>query len=174
VQGSLRNSRRRGLDLAEAYAVADEVLAAVYPDLRFATAAFGTLDVGSGRFRWISAGHPAPLLIRGGEVEGEAQVVPTVPIGLRHREPPTINEVMLAPGDALVLYTDGVTEGGARGGERFGLERFVDVLRGVLIEGLPPAEILRRLIVAVLEHTAYELHDDAGIVLVQRRTRSEA
>ena len=77
---------------------------------------------------------------------------------------------MLEPGDGLVLYTDGVTEGGARGGERFGLERFVELLDGVLVEGLPPAEVLRRLVKAVLEHTAYELHDDAGIVLVQRRS----
>jgi serine phosphatase RsbU (regulator of sigma subunit) len=168
VQGSLRNSRRRGLDLVEAYAVADDALAGLYPDQRFATAAFGTLELDTGRFRWISAGHPAPLVIRDGAVEGEARAVPTVPIGLRHGGPPQINEVVLAPGDALVLYTDGVTESGARGGERFGLERFVEVLDGVLLEGLPPAEVLRRLIMALLEHTAYELHDDAGVVLVQR------
>jgi serine phosphatase RsbU (regulator of sigma subunit) len=173
VQGSLRNSRRHGRDLLDAYAHADEALADMYPDQRFATAAFGTLDLDSGLFCWISAGHPPPLLIRGGQVEGEAEVVPTVPIGLRHRRPPVVNEVELAPGDALLLYTDGVTEGGARGGERFGLERFVEVLEGVLIEGLPPAEVLRRLIVAVLEHTAYELHDDAGVVLVQRRIPGE-
>ena len=76
---------------------------------------------------------------------------------------------MLDPGDAVVLYTDGVTEGGVRGGERFGLDRFVDVLGRVLDEGLPPAEVLRRLVTAVLEHSAHELHDDMGIVLVQRR-----
>lgn len=170
VHGSLRNSRRLGLGLVDAYTAADEALAQRYADQRFATAAFGRLEPDTGRFCWISAGHPAPLLLRGESVEGEAPIEPTVPIGLLHRSVPTINEVVLAPGDGLVLYTDGVTEGGARGGERFGLDRFVELLNGVLGEGLPPAELLRRLVKAVLEHTAYELHDDAGIVLVQRRS----
>ncbi len=169
VQGCLRNSRRRGLDLPAAYAVADEALADLYRDQRFATAAFGHLDPDSGRFRWISAGHPKPLVVRGTDVAVEAPTVPTVPIGLRPKKPPDVNEVVLDPGDTLVLYTDGVTEGGVRGGERFGLDRFVDVLGRVLVEDLPPAEVLRRLVTAVLEHSAHELHDDMGIVLVQRR-----
>jgi Stage II sporulation protein E (SpoIIE) len=109
VQGSLRNSRRHGLGLVDAYAEADQALAQVYPDQRFATAAFGRLEPDTGRFCWISAGHPAPLVLRGGAVEGEAPVEPTVPIGLVHRSEPTVNEVVLDRGDGLVLYTDGVT-----------------------------------------------------------------
>jgi serine phosphatase RsbU (regulator of sigma subunit) len=169
VQGSLRNSRRRALDLVAAYAEADAALGAQFPDLRFATSVFGELDVSSGRFRWISAGHPPPLVVRGQRVVGEAPTVPAVPIGLRYGKEPQVNEVALEPGDAVVLYTDGVTEGGVRGGERFGLERFVDVLDRVIVEGLPPAEVLRRLVTAVLDHTAHELHDDMCIVLLQRR-----
>lgn len=168
VQGSLRNSRRCGLDLPAAYATADEALGRHYPDQRFATAAFGRLDPRSGLFRWISAGHPPPLVVRGSRVVGEAPTVPVVPIGLGGEDPP-VNEVVLEPGDALVLYTDGVTEGGVRGGERFGLDRFVDLLGRAILSGLPPAELLRRVVTAVLEHTAYELHDDTTIVLVQRR-----
>jgi hypothetical protein len=34
---------------------------------------------------------------------------------------------------------------------------------------MPPAELLCRLVAAVLEHTAYELHDDTTLLLVQRR-----
>jgi hypothetical protein len=71
-----------------------------------------------------------------------------------------VNEVVLERGDALLFYTDGVTEGGARGGERFGVDRLVDLLGRTLLSGMPPAELLRRLVAAVLEHTAYELHDD--------------
>ena len=58
VQGCLRNSRRAGVDLPGAYAMADAAVAAVFPDMRFATAAFGHLDLDSGRFAWVSAGHP--------------------------------------------------------------------------------------------------------------------
>jgi serine phosphatase RsbU (regulator of sigma subunit) len=169
VQGCLRNSRRRGLGLVDAYAEADEALAQRFPDLRFATAAFGCLDLDSGMFRWISAGHPAPLVLRQGAVVGPAPVTPSVPIGLGRGVPAIVNEVHLDPGDGLVLYTDGVVEGGVRGFERFGLERFTDVLGSVLDAGLPPAEVLRRLTHAVLEHSTYELRDDVGIMLVQRR-----
>jgi Stage II sporulation protein E (SpoIIE) len=169
VQGSLRNSRRNGLDIVDAYQEADEALASLYPDQRFATAAFGRLEPDTGRFRWVAAGHPPPLLVRSGRVVGEAAVVPAVPIGLRGGTPP-VNEVVLEPGDALLIYTDGVTEGGARGGERFGLDRLVDMLGRTLLSGMPPAELLRRLVIAVLEHAAHELHDDMTVVLVQRRT----
>jgi serine phosphatase RsbU (regulator of sigma subunit) len=169
VQGSLRNSRRNGLDIVDAYQEADEALASLYPDQRFATAAFGRLEPDTGRFRWVAAGHPPPLLVRSGRVVGEAVVVPALPIGLRGGTPP-VNEVVLEPGDALLIYTDGVTEGGARGGERFGLDRLVDMLGRTLLSGMPPAELLRRLAIAVLEHAAHELHDDMTVVLVQRRT----
>jgi hypothetical protein len=70
VQGSLRNSRRNGLGLADAYAVADAAVRRIFPDLRFATAAFGRLGLDSGRFRWVCAGHPRPLLVRRSKVVG--------------------------------------------------------------------------------------------------------
>jgi hypothetical protein len=168
VQGSLANSRRNGLDMVAAYQTADEALAARYQDYRFATAAFGRLDPDTGVFRWISAGHPPPLLARHGRVVGEAPAAPALPIGLGGGEPP-INEVVLERGDSLLFYTDGVTEGGIRGGERFGLERLVDLFGRTLLTDVPPAELLRRLVGAVLDHSAHELHDDAALVLVQRR-----
>ena len=168
VQGSLSNSRRNGLDMVAAYQAADDALAARYHDYRFATAAFGRLDPETGTFRWVSAGHPPPLLARNGRVVGEAPVAPALPIGLGGGTPP-INEIVLERGDALLFYTDGVTEGGIRGGERFGLERLVDLFGRTLLTEVPPAELLRRLVGVVLDHSAHELHDDAALVLVQLR-----
>ncbi len=168
VSGSLRNSRRNGIDLPEAYAAADAAVALVFPDVRFATAAFGRLDLGTGRFRWISAGHPPPVLVRGGKVAGEAETDPVLPIGLGGVDPP-VNEVFLQAGDMLLLYTDGAVEGGLRGAERFGLDRLLDLLGQSLLDRLPLAEILRRLVSAVFEHSAYELQDDTTLVLVEYR-----
>ena len=166
VQGSLRNSRRNGVDLPGAYRAADLALTTVFPDVRFATAAFGRLDLPSGSFRWVCAGHPPPLLVRGTTVVGEVAARPVLPIGLGRGEP-SVNEVDLEPGDALLLYTDGVTEGGAPGGERFGLDRLVDLLGRVLLTGLPPAEVVRRLTTEVLDHNVHRLTDDATFLLVQ-------
>ena len=168
VHGSLRNSRRNDLDLPEAYARADAAVARVFPDTRFATAAFGHLDLGSGLFSWVSAGHPPPVLVRGGKVTGEAPTTPSLPVGLGDADP-TVNEVGLEPGDHVFLYTDGATEGGERGGERFGLDRLADLLGRSLLAGLPPAETVRRLVQAVLAHSSYDLHDDTTMVLVEYR-----
>ena len=166
VSGSLRNSRRNGADLPEAYAFADVAVNRIFPNFMFATAAFGSLDLASGRFRWISAGHPLPVIVRNGKVSGEAAAVPALPLGLGGAEP-RVNEVVLEAGDALLLYTDGAVEGGPRGDERFGLDRLSDLLGQHLLAELPPAETVRRLVNAVLEHSAYELRDDTTILLVE-------
>ncbi len=168
VSSALRNARRNGLDLPDTYRTADAALRRIFPDLQFATAAFGYLDLHSGRFRWVSAGHPPPLLIRGGRVVGEAATTPVQPIGLDADEV-TVSEVALEAGDALLIYTDGVTEGGVRGAERFGLERLTDLLGRELLAGLPLAEVVRRLAIAVLDHTAHELHDDTTLLLFEYR-----
>jgi sigma-B regulation protein RsbU (phosphoserine phosphatase) len=70
------------------------------------------------------AGHPPPLLARrGGSVEPVGQ--PGTLLGILPE--PAFHEVAvrLEPGDQMVLYTDGVTEG-RRGREFFGLERLVE------------------------------------------------
>jgi serine phosphatase RsbU (regulator of sigma subunit) len=116
----------------------------------------------------VSAGHPPPLVVRGRKVVHEADTVPVRPIGLSGAEP-RVNELVLDPGDMLLLYTDGVVEGGRRGTERFGLGRLTDLLIRNLLADLPPAETLRRLVRAVLEHAAHELHDDLTMVLIEYR-----
>jgi serine phosphatase RsbU (regulator of sigma subunit) len=168
VNGSLRNSRRNCHALPEAYLQANEALTTVFRELTFATAAFGHLDLSSGRFSWVSAGHPPPLIVRGGKVVHEADTVPALPIGLSGTDP-AVNQLVLDPGDMLLLYTDGVIEGGRRGTERFGLDRLTDLLSRNLLANLPPAETLRRLVRAVLEHAAHELHDDLTMVLLEYR-----
>jgi serine phosphatase RsbU (regulator of sigma subunit) len=165
VYGSLRNSRRNRLDLPAAYHAADTAVATVFPDITFATAAFGRLDVSTGRFRWISAGHPPPLVVRNDKVLATPPTVPVLPIGLGGVDP-AVNEVVLEPGDKLLLYTDGVIEGGVRRSEPFGLDRLVDLLGRTLLDRVPPAETLRRLVNAVLRHSAYRLRDDTTMVLV--------
>lgn len=167
VSSALRNARRNGLDLDEAYHVAGAAVRRVFPNIQFATAAFGHLDVGTGRFRWVSAGHPSPLVVRGGRAVGEAPTVPSLPIGLDDGRP-EVNEVTLDRGDALLLYTDGVTESGVREGERFGLDRLIDLLGRGFLSGLPIAELVRRIATAVVEYSGNELRDDTTLLLVHR------
>jgi PAS domain S-box-containing protein len=76
---------------------------------QMATMLYLIVDPAASTVRWVNAGHPPPLVLGRGEVrflEGEA----SVPLGVLPF--PTYQEVTapLGPGEALVLYTDGLVE----------------------------------------------------------------
>ena len=73
----------------------------------------------------------------------------------------------LEPGDAVLLYTDGVIEARTPAGELFGLERLADLAEREAASGQPAEELVRRLVRAVLDHQASDLRDDATLLLVQ-------
>ena len=91
---------------------------------------------------------------------------PVLPFGLGDGAPkPRVAE--LEPDDAVLLYTDGVTEARTAHGELFGLDRLVDLLEREAASGRTAVELLRRLVRAVLEHQGGGLRDDATLLLVQ-------
>jgi PAS domain S-box-containing protein len=72
-----------------------------------------------------AGGHPFPLLVRAGGSAVEEVVVRGTLLGVEAKpllEPVSLS---LAPGDTLVLYTDGVVDAREAGGERFGEERLL-------------------------------------------------
>jgi serine phosphatase RsbU (regulator of sigma subunit) len=75
----------------------------------FATAVFALYQPATGALSWASAGHLPPLLVSGGEatlLEGH----PRLPLGFMPEPGYLAVETALAPGDRLVLYTDGLVE----------------------------------------------------------------
>lgn len=97
-------------------------------EFRFCTATYvHTAPHGDGvRVVASGAGHPRPVVVRAG---GGAELLECggVPLGVVADPEPTEAEVVLHPGDAVVLYTDGVTEARNPGG-LFGEERLLEVL----------------------------------------------
>ncbi|MFF1462195.1 PP2C family protein-serine/threonine phosphatase [Streptomyces sp. NPDC058330] len=68
-------------------------------------------DPATGRLTWAQAGHPAPLLFRGGV--GRPLPAPDgVLLGAASGVVYEQDEGVLSPGDVLVLHTDGLTRGG--------------------------------------------------------------
>ncbi len=166
-----RNTRRAGLDLAAAAATIDQALDAMFGGERFVTAMLGQLDVDTGVFRWINAGHPAAMLVRHGQVVKEVEGRPALPLGinglLAGAEAFPVSSEALQPGDRLLLLTDGVDEARNAEGEFFGRQRLAEFAAKEASSGLPTPEAMRRLQQAVLRHQVGRLQDDATMVFVE-------
>ncbi|WP_191397407.1 PP2C family protein-serine/threonine phosphatase [Flavonifractor sp. An306] len=94
----------------------------------FVTAWMGVLQISTGHFVYVNAGHNPPLLRRAGGsfewLKSRPGFVLAGMEGVRYRE----NEMELAPGDVLYLYTDGVTEATDAHQQLFGEERLQTAL----------------------------------------------
>lgn len=168
--GTYRHRRRSGDELDRTARAIDTMIADQFGDARYATGQLGRVDVSSGRLTLVNAGHPPPLLIRNERVVGPLTCPPRLPFGLGHlaKEPPgPMFDEQLEPGDALLLYTDGVVEARRSRGSDFGLERLEHFLHRALASGLPVAEMLRRLSHEVLDYYGGQLQDDASMLLVR-------
>jgi Cu+-exporting ATPase len=93
----------------------------------FITAAYAVFDPPRGALTYSTAGHPAPRLRRGGNVIGLDEAA-SLPLGIDLDEKFDERTVALERGDALLLYTDGVTEARGAGGEMFGTDRLDQAL----------------------------------------------
>lgn len=132
----------------------------------YVTIFLGWYHTPTGVVRYANAGHPRPLrLERGGRVRTFGRVIGPI-LGILDVESYPEAEGRLAPGDRLVLYTDGVTEALSPEGEMLGTDR----LRFLLAEnaGRPVDRLCRSVALAVEEFQAGRLHDDATLLALQR------
>jgi sigma-B regulation protein RsbU (phosphoserine phosphatase) len=95
----------------------------------FATAFYGIYDPIYRRLRYASAGHPPPRLRHSTGAISDVDGTGGLPLGVLAEDSWNENELSLSPGDALLLYTDGITEATSVQGEAFGTDRLDDVLR---------------------------------------------
>jgi serine phosphatase RsbU (regulator of sigma subunit) len=131
---------------------------------------YGLLDPASGRLEYVGAGHPFPLLRR-----SAGRVVELgrggLPLGLRDPLPVEPEALTLAPGDLLLLYSDGLPEAVNAGGQAFGFERLAQLLG----EGGAPQEVHDRILAAFDAHLAgTPLKDDLTLVVVEREAKRAA
>jgi len=170
-----RHSRRNGDGPATASTAIDAALTD-HEDSgsRFVTALIAELDLATGDLRWVSAGHPAPLLLRDGRLVKSLDVTPSPPLGLGFVvDLPVEGRESLEPGDMVLLYTDGLTEARRPGGELFTVERLGEFIEREAAGGRAAPETLRRLREAIIERGAGALNDDATALLVEWRRGTE-
>jgi phosphoserine phosphatase RsbU/P len=115
--------------------------------------------------------HTLPLRDEGSEDRSGSQpavqrLEPTCTVlGLFDEWESAVAEVQLAPGDTLVLYTDGVTEAENAQGEQFGECRLVETLRAH--HDLPAASLLETIVAAVQRFSGCEQADDITLVVAR-------
>lgn len=165
---ALRNARREGQTLEQAYYQADRRIAEQFGQSFYVTGQLASLDVGNGRLSWLNAGHVLPLLVRNGSFVGELACRPSMPMGLGG----AVVEIAVEPlqrGDRVLFYSDGVTESRSPDGTLFGSDRLADFLVRATLDRVSVAETIRRLAASVVAHVGAGLRDDATLFLVEYR-----
>jgi sigma-B regulation protein RsbU (phosphoserine phosphatase) len=143
---------------------------AAFPDLKgesFVTLLYAEIELATGQGVLVSAGHEPALLLNGAQVEGIR--AKGMPIGVA--EPEDFDFIVketafkMAPGEQLVLYTDGVTEAMNAQEVQFGRERLDASVKG----GKTARATLDKLLVDVHAHAAgFEQSDDLTALVLRR------
>jgi len=144
----------------------NRALAGMVQSNRFASLVYGELEPVSGRFLYVNAGQNPPMVVR---ADGEIIELPPggMILGVLPDAPYRAGEVSLGPGDALVLYCDGVTERFDPEGREFEERRLAEVLRGA--RGRDARAIRDAILAAVERHAAgAPAGDDVTLVVVSR------
>ena len=136
----------------------------LHDDPQLVTALFVHLSRGSGMYQLASAGHPRPLQLHTDGSVGAVSLAPAPPLGAFAQCDYQATTGHLGPGEALVLYTDGVIDA-RRGGRFFAEEGAIEALRDCAT--LTAQEIANRVLSAVSEY-ADELRDDVHILVIRR------
>lgn len=165
--GAYRSARRAGHGLFEQARVVDEAIQGHFGQDASAAAVLAEVDLGSGRIRYLNAGHRDPLVLRAGRVVRHLDRGRRPRLGHGEFSEITVGEEVLEPDDWLVVYTDGIVEARDEQGHVFGDTRLVDFLRREAAAGHAPPETARRLVRAVLAHQDGRLEDDATVLLAR-------
>jgi serine phosphatase RsbU (regulator of sigma subunit) len=123
-----------------------------------------TLDLDTGGMELVNFGHPLPLLLCVGQPVEEIECPPAQPAGLGCD--PTVTKVQLRPGDSVLFRTDGIVDARSPSGDVFSDEALTDLLRELTDAGLPPSEVLRQVVHAVVRHRGDRDSDDATLLLM--------
>jgi len=126
----------------------------------FVTFFAGVLNLDTGHLRYCNAGHKAPI------VDGQPLPVDSnLPIGTISDWEYTTQEINLAPGSTVFLYTDGLDEAEDAGRGRFGKERIYEVMQTT---SKPPRTLIERMTQAVADFVGdMEQSDDLTMLALQ-------
>ncbi|MCR5175509.1 MAG: SpoIIE family protein phosphatase [Anaerovibrio sp.] len=139
-------------DLARIVNQVNNTLVISNREFMFVTAFIGILNISSGRFDYVNAGHNPPLVRTNGSFE-YLEKADNPMLGIKKGIDYKIQSLTLRRGDALFIYTDGVTEAKDETNVMFSENRLRQVLNDVAIDEIQAEHILAPVRDAVKKHS---------------------
>jgi sigma-B regulation protein RsbU (phosphoserine phosphatase) len=174
VRPVMRTALDRTGDPVAALERTNKILVEERPTGLLVTILCGVLDLDTGVFRFANAGHEWPLLVRrltagsdpswvtaGGPLLGAFRSLDLVE-----------SSIELGVGDALILYTDGVTDAAHPGGERFGADRFAELVAAQC--AISASAVVETVMTAVTAWEGPEPADDLALLVLRRTEEPRA
>ncbi len=146
----------------------NRLLAPQIPQGRFVTMGSCLYDPATGKVKWARAGHPPAMILRRSSRQVARLLGEGFAVGFFEDSTYSLLEDKLEVGDALIMFTDGITEAQDLSGEAFGLERLADALVATS-EDLSCADMLRAILDTFDSFRGERLiRDDVTVVLLKR------
>ena len=136
-------------DLQAEIGRANNLLIANNREEMFTTLFCGLLDAASGTMTYCNCGHSAPLVLRKDADTFETLSHCGPPLGIVEDNTYAVRSISLAPGDILLLYTDGVTEAENTQSAQFGAKRLEQAIIG--LRGRPAHHVVEQVIKRVTD-----------------------
>jgi phosphoserine phosphatase RsbU/P len=164
IQGIFRGQAEDAYDPAVTMTRVNRVLSRRAIRTRYATGFYGVLAP-DGRFLSSNAGHNAPIVVH---KDGTVRRLETggMPLGMFAGTVYEEEELRLAPGDTLLMFTDGLSEAQNRQRAQFGDDRLVEAVRGACDRS--PDALLEFLLSEVREFAGSHPQSDDITALVVR------
>ncbi len=133
----------------------------------YATMFFSIYDDASRTLQYVNCGHNPPMLLRSTGAIERLEATATV-LGLFEQWDCTVAERQLAPGDVLLIYTDGISEAApSEEAEEFGEDRLIAAMKAYCCK--PAGEMLDGIIAKVQDFSQGEQADDMTLIVARCR-----
>jgi serine phosphatase RsbU (regulator of sigma subunit)/putative methionine-R-sulfoxide reductase with GAF domain len=136
----------------------------------FVTLFYGILDLDSGVLRYCCAGHNPPL-VRSHDGSTRELATPGIALGVIEEASLHSASTIIAPGDTLVCYTDGVTESFDEHDELYGVPRLIDVIQRTQHE--PAATVVRAIADDIAAFSDGRIFDDVTMLVIRRTAEQQ-
>lgn len=165
----IRSTGLRGIPSHECISYANRLLCNESLDAMFVTVFYGIYTISTGVIDYTNAGHNPPYLLRRNNVVEALPLSQNFIVGVFDDFVYTNSTLKLEPGDAIILYTDGVTEAFNEEKQQFGEKGLEKTLKSV--PGADSKEIIEAITEDVAEFSGNEPQNDDITILSLKRLK---